>query len=636
MRRTTFRGLTPTQREKGWHEIVIDFETFYDTAAKYSLSSRDMTPENYVRDKRFDAYMVAIATDHDPVQVFATHDVGPALARIDWSKTIAIGHNAPFDGLILWERFGLRPARWVDTLALARLLYPRSTSHSLGAVGEFLNLGVKERGGLALQNMNGVKSSFFAEAPEALKLVSDYAAQDAELARVIYRTLLATNRVDDVELLGIDLAVRMSTEPVLRGDTAVLEQMVEEGKQAKDAVKHLRKRETWLAALAEHGIVPEEGTSFAKTSPFMYGLIEQGGVVAELAEQRLLATGTDEGVRAARLLRVHETGPIIAGLNANGAHTGRDSGGAKRNFQNLKRGSPMRGALVAPPGHAVVAVDLSQIEARVLARAAGQVDLVDAFANGDDPYCLFGSKLYDREITKADKDERHLSKTCVLASGYGMGGPKFQATCRKEDILISEEEAERVITTYRDAHPEIVKYWRFCDRMLQDMHKPFDDGGKIRHTWKGIVYHVSKGRIVLPSGRSLEYPGLYYAQEQGDQTPQYRCKTVLRNGVSYAKLYGGKIAENVIQAMARDVLWESQTMLHREPAAKRVRLVLRVHDELVYITPEDAAKGWIQRCYKAMTTPPEWMEDLPLDAEGGIGKSWADAKDEDNQEERLL
>ena len=108
-----------------------------------------------------------------------------------------------------------------------------------------------------------------------------------------------------------------------------------------------------------------------------------------------------------------------------GAHTHRFSGDWSINLQNLPRDSELRKALRAPKGKVVVAVDTSQIEARINAMLSGQKDLVDAFREGRDVYCEFATVIYGRQITKADKVERFVGKTAVLSLGYGSGAAAF-------------------------------------------------------------------------------------------------------------------------------------------------------------------------------------------------------------------
>ena len=133
MKREIFTGLTDAQKAAGWTTCVLDFETRYDSYI--GLTLRKQTTEEYLRDRRFEVHAVSIAIDDAPVRSYGLGDIQPALRAIDWSKTVAVMHNAMFDAAILNEHYGIRPARIIDTMALARLLWPNlDGGYSLGCL----------------------------------------------------------------------------------------------------------------------------------------------------------------------------------------------------------------------------------------------------------------------------------------------------------------------------------------------------------------------------------------------------------------------------------------------------------------------------------------------------------------------
>ncbi len=178
---------------------------------------------------------------------------------------------------------------------------------------------------------------------------------------------------------------------------------------------------------------------------------------------------------------------------------------------SLLYGSPMavlssclRGFLRAAPGKILIAADYRAIEARGVAWLAGQEDVLDVFRSGQDIYLHAATKIYGREITKADKSERQIGKVATLALGYQGGVGAFRAY----GIKVADADADRVKIAWREGHPKIVQYWYDLERAALDaVRQP----GKI--TAAGAVGRevrfLKKGSFLLarlPSGRRLAYP----------------------------------------------------------------------------------------------------------------------------------
>ena len=133
---------------------------------------------------------------------------------------------------------------------------------------------------------------------------------------------------------------------------------------------------------------------------------------------------------------------------------------------------------------------------------------------------------------------------------------------------------------------------------------------------------VARERLHLPSGRVLRYPGLRSRATHARKRPEWGYGP----GKQWTKSYGGKIVENVVQAIARDVLWWQAERLRGALRALEARLVLRVHDELVLACPEGEAEAVRSAGVETLETPPAWMPGLPVAAEVGVGQSWGGAK----------
>lgn len=288
----------------------------------------------------------------------------------------------------------------------------------------------------------------------------------------------------------------------------------------------------------------------------------------------------------------------------------------KINLQNL----PARGAqanklkkcIEAPPGYVLIDCDSSNIEARMLAWLAGQDDLVDDFANGVDVYCKMATRIYGREITKADILERFCGKTVVLGAGYQTGAGKLQITLKQANppMLLELDECDRIIKTYRDTYHMIPRLWRQGDIALQAMH---DDKGM----WfgrEGAVWIDGKRGVKLPSGLYIQYPQLHKVRNDKGGTGW-----VYKDTEGLVNIYGGKFTENVVQALARIVvMWQLLKI------SQRYRVVLTVHDAVACIAPEseaEEARSYVEEC---MRWVPDWAQGCPINCESGVGKTYGD------------
>jgi DNA polymerase len=282
-----------------------------------------------------------------------------------------------------------------------------------------------------------------------------------------------------------------------------------------------------------------------------------------------------------------------------GGHTGRFSGsGGNLNLQNLPRegmfGVNMRNLITAPEGKRLVVVDLSQIEVRTLCWLSGDRATMDAIEASDDIYEAFAIQfgLWSKDkgvLKKEDGKLRHKVKALVLGCGYGAGANRFA-----EMYDMSLTEARAAVDLYRKKLFKVPRYWRKLDREVDKSH----DAGRLS--------------LTLPSGRSLNYGNLRKTLAQG--RIQF-VSSINRNGQKrIMKLWGGVLAENLSQALARDIF--SFMMLEIDKAG--IDIIFHVHDEVICECDEDKAEETLQKITQIMSTPPEWIPDIPLDAEGEI------------------
>lgn len=271
--------------------------------------------------------------------------------------------------------------------------------------------------------------------------------------------------------------------------------------------------------------------------------------------------------------------------------------------------SVIRTSFCAAPGKKLIVGDLAQIESRVLAAMAGCKVMIDAYAKGHDLYLEFMSWLLQKPLTKEDNpDERACGKVVILGSGYGMGPDKFVDYCATFGLTMPlESDDEDEITAYkciygfREKYAEIPQYW-----------KALENGCKDAVRFRKCVYvkgmvidgrNVRVLKIKLPSGRYLHYFNARLEKKKKfDKMQECLCYTAYDSkGVQTKDLYGGLICENVIQAVARDILLSG--MLNAEAAGGTV--CMTIHDEIVCEVPLDSAFN-VDVLSKCMTEVPEW------------------------------
>lgn len=604
--------------------LVVDFESYY--AKDYGFNK--LTTEEYVRDSQFEVIGVAVKRNQEETVWFSGTKANTQkfLDGFDWANSAVVAHNAKFDLAVLSWLFNIRPKKIADTLSMARAIHTIEVGGSLAALSEYYNLGNK---GTEVHSAIGKRRLDFS--PSELAAYGGYCIQDVELTTKLFKILAFGFPVFELDL--IDLTVRMFTEPALILDKNVLEEHLKDIQQRKKELmekvvheeKDLRSNAKFAALLAEFGVeapkkisptTGKETFAFAKTDEGFRELLEhENQYVQLLAAARLGAKSTIEETRTERFLSIANRGLLPIPLRYYAAHTGRWGGDDKINMQNLPRGSALKKAMCAPEGYVFIDCDLSQIEARTLAWLAQQKDLVTAFDRGDDVYKIMASSIYGIPETEVDKDARFVGKQTVLGCGYGMGHKKFQAQLKTFGFDLEEEECSRIIKVYRAANPEITSLWKLCSRaleaMLEDKHT---DIGR-----NGLLKVEGKKGIRLPNGLYMKYPNLRRSvdEETGYSELVYDTKkgrTTVPN-----RIYGGKVVENICQALARIIIGH-----HLLLVARRYKVVMTVHDAVGCIAKEEEAEVAMQYIYECMKETPDWAEGLPLDCEGGFGGSYGE------------
>lgn len=597
--------------------VTLDFETYFDT--KVSLTK--LTTMDYVRHERFKVWGVGIKINHDETEWFGEDEAEEAIHAIDWSQATVVCHNTMFDGYILTRHYGVIPKYYVDTAAMNRGLFPSQSARLKDCAVRCFPDDETMRKGEELADAKGI----YDLDPELEEAIAGYCIQDVDLTYAIYQQLV--DQMPPSEMDIINLTCRMFCEPKLIVDRAALiafrDSTIASSEALIDAAGIDRKVLSSNQQFAEHirqmGLVPPTKVSLT-TNKDIPALGKNDKAFTQMQKMypqhqhiwdaRKAVKSRINETRAQRFIdATHDDGTISVPLRYYAAHTGRFGGTEKINMQNMPRNSPLRKALFAPSGQLVFVADLSNIEARMLAWLADEDDLLQQFRDGDDIYSNLASQIYGRPINKNDDPtERFVGKTAVLGLGYGMGAAKFQATLEAgamgPPMKFTTDEAYNVVNTYRSSYAGVPLLWQKLELKLANTINPAYD-----ETWHGLRFH--RGRIHLPNGMALHYNNLRF--EHGKLTYDSR-KT--------ETTWGGRIAENVVQALSRIIVTDSMLRIENDEHLK-ADVVLTVHDEIVLISQANNPDATMNKLIQHMCTPPHWALDIPLDAEGGYDFSYS-------------
>jgi DNA polymerase len=658
--------------------VALDFETVWSSKPStwcdtpFTLSK--LTTEEYVRSPMFKDYGACLQrleedlTGPRPQWYRGGDELARVLSTYDWSKTALLCHNAQFDAAILSWRYGIQPAFIFDTLSMARALRGVEVGNSLMKLAEDFGLPPKGR---AVHSTDGLQEL----TPEIEKELASYCEHDVFLLVEIFKRLLPGYPAKELRL--IDMTLKMYTRPLLVLDEDMLHKALHEERETREALLErlqvtdgvLASNDQFAALLRSMGVEPPKKVSKTTGKPawalakndalFQAMLNGENEDVALLCEARLKVKSTTERTRAQRFVEIAERGALPVPLSYYGAATGRWTAakGSAINMQNLKRGSFLRKAIMAPEGYELVVADLSQIEPRVLAWLSDYDELLDIFRSGEDPYAMFGRQMFNMpELNKKDHpDLRQSAKSALLGAGYGLGWASFASqllvgflgappvrydkdfakklgvdaayidrfigwdenvkqlkeiprTCTIKELLIHAVAAKKIIDIYRATAWPVVGFWKLCEGLI---HRSLAEGEEYNH--KGALL-FRKEEIVLASGMSLKYPNLRQVKDERGR-PQWVY------GPDATKLYAGKVTNNVTQGTARVVMTDGMLRI-----AKRYPVVGTVHDEALCLAPVEEAADALPWMIEQMTKEPAYMPGIPLAADGGHHRRYGMAK----------
>ena len=266
----------------------------------------------------------------------------------------------------------------------------------------------------------------------------------------------------------------------------------------------------------------------------------------------------------------------------------------------------IRTAFIAKEGTRFIISDFSAIEARVLAWLAGEQWVLDAFKNGEDIYCRTASRMFGVPVEKhgVNGHLRQKGKIATLACGYqgALGALKAMGGI---EMGLSEDELQSIVDSWREANPNIVSLWWDIDSVVKRVVKT-----RSKEEYKSLVISYEKGIlfIQLPSKRRLAYPKAKIGMNRfGGESIVYEG-IVVGNKWDKIESYGGKFVENIVQAIARDILTEAMMRLEK----KGFNIVMHIHDEVVI----ESDSSSIEEINEIMSIAPIWAPGLILDADG--------------------
>lgn len=591
----------------------------------------------------------------------------PAHVRliIERNEIIKAAWNKDFERQVSKHALGIDTAirAWIDPSVMAAYA---SMPRSLAGASEFLSLGTKgkdKRGPALIRKFSCPRrgGGFLepAEAPEDWATFVDYCKQDVVAERETYNRLKKSFCLppQEVELWRLDAKINETGIPVNLTFVDTAQKLVED-EQAK-----LTKELIALTGLENPGS-NKQFLEWARERGYPYSsLLEKrvklflGGTIGMLAEPavsaalKLRAQASKSSTKKLQALvdRTSPDGNLRQSFLYYGAHTGRWSGRGVQ-LQNLPRvtvkdydgavaavqsgdpstvrehgnildvvSSTIRGAFQAPAGKVFLVADLSAIENRVLGWLAGCEPIMEVFRQGLDPYIAFATKLYRKDYAAVTSHERQIAKPAVLGCGYCMGGGVDKVDKKGDEyksglwgyaeamgIEMTQEEAQNAVQIFRASYPEVQQLWYNLEDAAKRVVKS--------HTTEAVgavTLGVVPNKLLwvkLPNGRRLHY--LRPRLEKGKYSRPdltYETNTV---GTTWGRkvLTGGLLTENLVQAIARDVL--AVGMLRADNAG--IEIVAHIHDEIIGLGQSEQ----LHTLTDCMEGPMPWAPGLPLAAKG--------------------
>ena len=637
-----------------YHTLNIDIETY---------SSADLTSTSvykYVEAADFDILLIAYAIDNGEVQIIDTQrdDTSEILAYLNDNAYTKTAFNANFERVCLNKYFNTHftPRRWECTAAQARY---NGLPNSLENVAKALNLEEqKDAAGKKLityfclpckpTKKNGMRTRNLPEHdPEKWELFKGYCLQDVRTERAI-RNKIQPLPIKEKPLYvldqeindrGIDVDIEFAhaaTEMCKNIKNDIDEEL--KAQTGIDNLNSVPQKKAWIeaqigasVASVDKGAMFElidkyEGTELADvlkrmTSSAMSSLSKYPAILeCACADNRVRGTLMYYGGLTGRWAGKRPQLQNLPRMAARSIDTARNIVQANdvETLEMLYEGSEIlseliRTAFIAPTGKKLLVSDFSAIEARVIAWLAGEKWRLDVFNSHGKIYEASAAKMFNVPIEEVTKEQRGKGKIAELALGYqGSIGAmqKFGAGA----IGLSESDMMATVAAWRKNSPKIVNLWYRIEETVKNALIGYTSVN-IELDYVTLPVHASANflNIGLPSGRSIYYflPRLkegkihYKGKSEGDE----------KKGYITTQTYGGKLVENITQAIARDCLAEALLRL----SAQEYEILFHVHDEVVLVAKEGTPEE-LERVNALISASPHWAPELPLAAAGYISE----------------
>lgn len=637
-------------------EIGIDIETY---------SSNDLKScgvYKYVEAPDFTILLFAYSVDRGPVTCcdFAQGETLPenVVEALRDPGVVKTAFNAAFERVCISHYFGwplMDPAQWRCTMVrAARMGLPLS----LGQCGEVLRLADgKMKEGAALIRYFSVpnrgKRHLPADAPDRWEVFKKYCIRDVEVEQAI---LAKVRRLEipafDEELYTVDQRINdrgvmidaQMVANAARFDDDYKAELLKEAQQISGMenpnspaqikqyihqatglpIQSLNKKDLddiekqlkyWPKPRRVLEIRREMGKTSNKKYPAMLQCVCQDGRIHGLLQ---FCGAARTGRWAGRLVQIQNLPQNhLQDLDyARQLVKAGDLADFELNYSNPTQvlSELIRTAFIAKPGCTFHVCDFSAIEARVIAWIAGENWVLDVFRKGGDIYCATASQMFGVPVEKhgANAELRQKGKIAVLALGYG-GGIGALENMGGSKMGLTEREEKEIIQKWRDANPRIVKFWATVEAAAMKALKT----GESTTIHRGIEVAKRWGMltITLPSGRIVCYPRARIGTEYGDswrgdhEIIEYEGLNQTTKKWEAIRTYGGKLTENIVQSVARDIL--GIVILRAEAAG--LKIVFHIHDEIVV----EAEPGQTLEDVTAIFSQPiDWCKDLPLKGAG--------------------
>lgn len=629
--------------------LSLDLETYCD------LSLPQVGVYRYAADASFEVLLLAYSVDGGPVQIVDLaqgEEVPPEILDALGDPTVEKwAYNAAFERVCLSAHLGtwLAPTSWRCSLVWASSI---GLNASLANAASALRLTAQkmEEGRDLIRKFsqpikpskaNGMRvRNFPADLPKQWGVFKEYCVRDVEVEQAIQERLAKAPSPEwglyelDQQIndrgIGVDVdlaraAIRTSEDHRTNAIARAREITgLDNPNSPIQLLSWIRAAGVGLASMARQDVLDALQTAtgdvaevlrlrleLAKSSVKKYQAMERAAGPDHRARGLLQFMGAGRTGRwAGRLIQVQN----LPRQSQSDLDVARDlvKRGHGGDLETLWGSTPdilselVRTALIPAPGKHFVVADFSAIEARVLAWLAGERWVLDLFESGGDIYCETGSRMFGQAVTKASP-LRQKAKVAVLACGY-QGGPGALVQMGALRMGLDESELKPIVDAWRTANPRIVGFWydvQGAAKRTIESGYPSRVGRIIFSLESGVLY------ISLPSGRKLSYP----APRLGENRFGGESITHLGVGVNRKwqrlETYGGKLAENIVQATARDILAEAMLRLE----AADMPIVMHVHDEVV-IEADQLSGASVDEVCALMSQSPAWADGLPLAAEG--------------------